>query len=57
MTFDEKKFSILMYENISRGVPTVAQQVKNLSSIHEDAGLLPGLALWVKDLVLPQAAV
>ena len=56
MTFDEKKFSILMYENISRGVPTVAQQVKNLSSIHEDAGLLPGLALWVKDLVLPQAA-
>ena len=57
MTFDEKKFSILMYENISRGVPTVAQQVKNLSNIHEDVGLLPGLALWVKDLVLPQAAV
>ena len=36
-------------------VPFVAQQVKNLASIHEDAGLIPGLAQWVKDRVLPQA--
>ena len=27
--------------------------VMNLSSIHEHVGLIPGLAQWVKDLVLP----
>ena len=25
----------------------------NLSSIHEDAGLIPGLYRWFKDLMLP----
>ena len=39
-----------------RGVPFEAQWVKNLTSIHEDAVLIPGLDQWVKDLVLPQAA-
>ena len=35
----------------------MAQGVKNLSSIREDAGLIPGLAQWIKlkDAVLPQA--
>ena len=27
-----------------QGVPVVAQRVKNLTSIPEDAGLIPGLA-------------
>ena len=33
----------------------MAQWVKNLTSIDEGVGLIPGLAQWIKDLVLPQA--
>ena len=30
------------------GVPTVAQQVTNPTSNYEEAGVIPGLAQWVK---------
>ena len=33
----------------------MAQQVNNPASIHENVGLIPGPAQWLKDPVFPQA--
>ena len=40
----KKSLKVLLF-----GVPIAAQQVKNLTSICEDAGLMPGFAQGVKD--------
>ena len=35
----------------------MAQEVKNLTSIHKNGGLIPGLTQWVKDPTLLKAVV
>ena len=39
-------------KKLPMGALVVAQQVMNLTNIHEDVNLIPGLAKWVKDPAL-----
>ena len=42
---------------LKHGVPIVAQWLTNLTRNHKVADLIPGLAQWNKDPVLPRAVV
>ena len=54
---EKKTARFRVIKNGISGVSIVAQWVKNLTSIHEDAGLTPGLTQWIKDPVLLWAVV
>ena len=41
------------YKESKMGSSHCGSAVTNQTSIHEDLGLISGLPLWVKDLVLP----
>lgn len=56
VVFDVHFKVVICSQKITVGVPVVAQRVKNSTNIYEDAGLIPCLTQWVKDVALMQAS-
>ena len=46
-------YGISLLKYVFIGVPIVAQQLTNLTSLYVEVSSNTGLAQWVKDLVLP----
>ena len=51
--FGVGRCKLFYLEWISNGSSHRGAVEMNLTSVHEDTGLIPGLTPWVKDLVLP----
>ena len=55
MATNNNQYNMQILSESFQGSSCCGSGVMNPTSIHEVAGLIPGLIQWVKDLVLPWA--